>query len=67
MGKGREIQRGQSGEMEGEKQWGQETWGKMERERGERQTRQGRGRKSPQLCRVGTARAETKREEDLGN
>lgn len=61
MGKGREIQRGQSGEMGGEEQWGQETQGEMERERDERQTGQRRGaRKSPEAAQGGDSKGRDK-------
>lgn len=66
VGKGREIQRRQSGKTGEEKQWGQETRRKTWGGRGMRD-KQGKGEgdgRGPRLHRVRTARAETKREDE---
>lgn len=67
-GKGKGKQRGQSGEMGGGKQWGQETQRERWGGRGVKD-RLGKGEgdgRAPRLLRVGTARAGTKGE-DLSN
>lgn len=64
MGKGREIQRGQSGEM-GVRNSEERRHGERRSRRGMKD-RQGKGEgdgRAPRLHRVGTARAETKRED----
>lgn len=63
VGKGTEIQKGQSGEMGGRETVGT---GATEGEMGRERVKERGTEEPPGLCRVGTARAETKRE-DLSN